>query len=86
MILLIDAGGNDDKTLVVREGLKGGIIGEEFYRILRRRLETLSEKNEAKYSARYDLGVLDGREMVCLRLSKEFMFSRGDVGWGLMTG
>ena len=51
---------------------------------LRRRVETLSETNEAKDSARDGLGVEDGSK-VCLRCSKEFMFSRGDVGWGLMT-
>ena len=33
-----------------------GCIGEELNAILRRRLETLSEKNEAKDSARDDLG------------------------------
>ena len=48
-------------------------------------METLSEENEAKDSARDGLGVEDGSEVVCLRCSKEFMFSRGDVGWGLMT-
>ena len=52
---------------------------------LRRRLDTLSEKNAAKDSARDDLGVEDGSVVVCLRCIKKFMFSRGDVGWGLMT-
>ena len=27
------------------------------------------------------MSVEDGNEVVCLRCSKEFMFSRGDVGW-----
>ena len=40
-----------------------------------------------KDSARDDLGIVDGSEVVCLQCSKEFMFFfRGDVGWGLMTG
>ena len=52
---------------------------------LRRRLETLSEKNEAK----------DSQEMVwVLKMAMRWRvydvvgslcFSRGDVGWGLMT-
>ena len=36
-------------------------------------METLSEKYEAKDSARDGLGVKDGSEVVCLRCSKEFM-------------
>ena len=48
-------------------------------------METLSEKNEANDSARDSLSVEDGSEVVCLRCSMEYMFSRGDVGWGLMT-
>ena len=39
-------------------------------------METLSENNEAKDSARDGLGVEDGSEMVCLRCSKEFMVNR----------
>ena len=46
---------------------------------MRQRLKTLSEKNKAKDSARDGLGIEDGSEMVCLRCSKEFMFSRADV-------
>ena len=49
-------------------------MGERSDESLRRRVETLSEKNEAKDSARDDLGVDDGSEVVCLRCSKEFMF------------
>ena len=52
---------------------------------LRRSVKTLSEKNEARDSARDGLGVEDGSEVVCLRCSKEFMFSRGDAGWRLMS-
>ena len=37
-------------------------------------MDTLSEKNEAKNSARDGLGVEDGSEVMCLRCSKEFMF------------
>ena len=37
-------------------------------------METLSEKNDAKNSARDGFGVEDGSEVVCLRCSKEFMF------------
>ena len=32
------------------------------------------EKNEAKYSARDGLGIVDGSEVVYLRCDKEFMF------------
>ena len=41
---------------------------------LRRIVETLSDKNEAKDSARDGLSVEGGSEVVCLRCSKEFMF------------
>ena len=61
-------------------------MSEALDEILRRRVETLSEKNEAKDSSRDGLGVEDGSEVVCLRCSKEYIFfSRGDVGSGLMT-
>ena len=60
-------------------------MGEGSDKSLRRCVETLSETNEAKDSARDDLGVEDGSKVVCLRYSKEFMFSRGDVGGRLMT-
>ena len=46
---------------------------EELDESLRRRVETLSEKNEAKNSARDGSDVEDGSEVVCLRCSKEFM-------------
>ena len=49
-------------------------MGEGLDESLRGRLETLSEKNEAKDSARDGFGIEDGSEMVCLRFSKEFMF------------
>ena len=50
-------------------------------------METLSEKSEAKYSARDGLSVEDGSEVVYLRCTvvRSLCFSRGDVGWGLMT-
>ena len=48
-------------------------------------METLSEKNEAKDSARDGLGVDDGSEVVCLRCSKEFMFFQRRRGLRLMT-
>ena len=61
-------------------------MGEGLDESFRRIVETLSEKNEAKDSARDGLGFEDGSEVMCLRCSKEFMFfSRGDVGWRLMT-
>ena len=47
-------------------------------------METLSEKNEAKNSARDGLGIEDGSEVVCLRCSKEFMFFQRRRGLGLM--
>ena len=49
-------------------------MGEGLDESLRRRMETLSEKNEAKDSARDGLSVEDGSEVVCLRCSEEFMF------------
>ena len=41
---------------------------------MRRRLNTISEKNEAKDSARDGLGTVDGNDVVYLRCSKEFVF------------
>ena len=53
---------------------------------LRRRVETLIGKNQAKDSARDGFDVEYGSEVIYLRCSNEFMFFfRGDVGWGLMT-
>ena len=49
-------------------------MGEGSDEVLRRRVETLSEKNEAKDSARDGLGFEDGSEVVCLRCRKEFVF------------
>ena len=49
---------------------------------LRRRLETLSEKNVAKDSAKRWLGIVDGSEVVYLRCSKEFMFFQQRRGLG----
>ena len=50
---------------------------------LRRRVNTLSEKNEAKNSARDGLNVENGNEVVCLRCSKEFMIFQGRRGLGI---
>ena len=50
---------------------------------LRRRVATLSEKNEAKDSARDGLGIEDDSEVVCLRCSKEFMFFQRRCGLGI---
>ena len=47
-ILSIDAGGNDDNTLGRRGGLESGGMGEGLDKSLRRRVETLSEKNEVR--------------------------------------
>ena len=41
---------------------------------LRRRLETMSEKNEAKIQQRDGLDIVDGSDVVYLRCSKEFVF------------
>ena len=60
-------------------------MGEGLDESLRRRVDTLLEKNETKDSARDGLGVEDGSEVVCLRCSKKFVFFRGGVGWGLRT-
>ena len=46
---------------------------------------TVSERYEAKDSARDGLGVEDGSDVVCLRCSKEFMFFQRRRGLGLMT-
>ena len=51
---------------------------------LRRRMETLSEKYEAKDSARNGLGVEDGNEVV-YDVVRSFCFSREDEGWEWMT-
>ena len=48
-------------------------MGEGLDESLRQRVETLSEKNESKDSARDGLGVEDCSEVVCLRCNKEFM-------------
>ena len=58
-------------------------MGEGLDESLRRRVETLSEKNVAKDSARDGLGVEDGSEVVCLRCSKEFMFFQRRRGLGI---
>ena len=49
-------------------------MGEGLDESLRRRVDTLSEKNEAKDSVRDSLGVEDGSEVVCLRCIKEYIF------------
>ena len=69
----IDARGNDDNTLEGRGGLEWGGMGEGLDESLRRRVETLLEKNEANDSARDGFGVEDGSEVVCLRCSMVFM-------------
>ena len=49
-------------------------MGEGSDESLKRKVNTLSGKNEAKHSSRDGLGVEDGSEVVCLRCSKQFMF------------
>ena len=49
-------------------------MGEGLDESLRRRVNTLSEKNEAKDSARDGLSVEGGSVVVCLRCSEEFVF------------
>ena len=49
----------------------------------KRRVETLSQKNEAKCSARDGLSVADGSEVVYLRCRKEFMFFLRRRGLGI---
>ena len=58
-------------------------MGEGLAESLRRRVETLSEKNEAKDLARDGLGVEDSSEVVCLRCSNEFMFFQQRRGLGI---
>ena len=52
-------------------------MGEGLDESLRRRVETLSGKNEGKYSARDGFGVEDGS---VYDVVKSFCFSRGDAG------
>ena len=61
--------------------------GDESGEILRRIPETLSYKNEAKESARENLGTVDDSEVACLRSNKVFMFFFRERGvlWRLMT-
>ena len=56
--------------------MESGVICEGLDEILRQRLNTLSEKNEAKDSARDGMGIVDDSEVMCLRCNKEFMFLR----------
>ena len=77
----IDAGGNYDNTLGVSWGLECGVMGEGLNENLRRIVETLSKKNEAKDLVRNDFGVEDGSEVLCLRCSKEFMFVFPQETW-----
>ena len=58
-------------------------MGEGSDESLRRRVETLSEKIEAKDSARDSLCVEDGSEVWCV--DDVARSSRGDEGLGLMT-
>ena len=58
-------------------------MGEGLDESFRRRVETLSEKNEAKDSARDGVGVEDGSEVLCLRCSKAFMFFQRRRGLGI---
>ena len=57
-------------------------MGEGLDESLRRRLETLSEKNEANDSARDVLVIADG-SVVCLQCSKKFMFFQRRRGLGI---
>ena len=61
-------------------------MGEGSDESLKQSVETLSEKNEAKDSARDGLGVEDGSEVVCLRCCKEFMFFYRRHGLGIDDG
>ena len=58
-------------------------MGEGLDESLKRRVDTLSERNEAKDSARDGLGVDDGSEVVCLRCNKKFMFFQRRRGLGI---
>ena len=49
-------------------------MGEGSGESLRRRVETLSEKNEANDSARDGLGVEDGSEVVCCDVVRSLCF------------
>ena len=60
-------------------------MGEGLDESLRRRVETLSEKNEAKDSARDGLVVYYAVRWCVYDVIRSLCFSRGDVGWGLMT-
>ena len=58
-------------------------MGEWLDASLRQRVNTVSEKNEAKNSARDGVGVEDGSEVACLRCSKELMFFQRRRGLGI---
>ena len=51
---------------------------------LRRRVETLSEKNEATDSARDGWALKMEVQWCVYDVVRSLCFSRGDVGWGLM--
>ena len=60
-------------------------MGEGSGESLRRRVETLSEKNEAQVQ-REMVWVLKMTVRWCVYdVVRSLCFSRGDVGWGLMT-
>ena len=58
-------------------------MGEGSDESLRRRVQTLSKKNEAKDSARDGLSVEDGSEVACVRCIKEFMVFQMRRGLGI---
>ena len=60
-------------------------MGEGLNESLRQRVDTLTEKHEAKDSARDGLDVEDSSVVVCLRCSKEFKFFQRICVLGLMT-
>ena len=58
-------------------------MSEWLYESLRRRADTLSEKNEVKDSARDGFSVDNESVVVCLRCSNEFIFFQRRHGLGI---
>ena len=69
--------------LYEQEELKRGGVGKWLGESLRRRLETLQEKNGAKSPARDDVGIADVSDALCLGCSKEFMSLQRRHGLGI---
>ena len=61
-------------------------MGEGLDDSLRRRVEIVSKKNEAKDSEREMVWVKKAVRWCVYDIVRSLRLSRGNVGWGLMTG